>query len=387
MAVKRITCPKCSHEQRMGPECEACGVIFSRYKQVQERMQDEQTAQEAARAKNKRWLGTALQAVVLVALTAGGTYYYVASDTSSEQPEAPVTAIVTAQQPAEVAQPAARPVVSAPAAPRQQAEAPEIPRPISIEEARRATVSIETPWGSGSGFFVNNNYIVTNRHVVQMDEAVVAEFRRKVDLSRNMVELEKKKIRELRAQMKQTPQGPVHSQMKIVIAESERNLNAIMPDLEQAEARLAKLESNLQPSDIKIILADGSSHEANFLLISDKRDLALLSLYVNDVSHLQRPPADYQMKQGDKVFTIGSPIGLRNTVTSGVFSGYRKDPNDGSLYLQTDAAINPGNSGGPLIDESGFVHGVNTMIIKDTQGIGFAIPIETVFEEFSSTLY
>jgi S1-C subfamily serine protease len=51
--------------------------------------------------------------------------------------------------------------------------------------------------------------------------------------------------------------------------------------------------------------------------------------------------------------------------------------------LQTDAPINPGNSGGPLIDERGLVHGVNTMIIRDTQGIGFAIPIQTVMEEFS----
>lgn len=92
------------------------------------------------------------------------------------------------------------------------------------------------------------------------------------------------------------------------------------------------------------------------------------------------------MQQGDKVFTVGSPVGLRNTVTSGVFSGFRKRGDGGQVYLQTDAAINPGNSGGPLIDENGFVHGVNTMIIKDTEGIGFAIPIEKVYEEFGSTL-
>ena len=57
------------------------------------------------------------------------------------------------------------------------------------------------------------------------------------------------------------------------------------------------------------------------------------------------------------------------------------------VFLQTDAPINPGNSGGPLIDERGYVHGVNTMIIKNTEGIGFAIPIATVFEEFGSSIY
>jgi S1-C subfamily serine protease len=78
---------------------------------------------------------------------------------------------------------------------------------------------------------------------------------------------------------------------------------------------------------------------------------------------------------------------LRFTVTAGIFSGYRQQESDGQIYLQTDAAINPGNSGGPLIDEHGYARGVNTMILRDTQGIGFAIPIEKVFEEFSSTLY
>jgi S1-C subfamily serine protease len=70
-------------------------------------------------------------------------------------------------------------------------------------------------------------------------------------------------------------------------------------------------------------------------------------------------------------------------VTAGIFSGYRQREDTKEIFLQTDAPTNPGNSGGPLIDERGFVHGVNTMIIKDTQGIGFAIPIQAVFEEFS----
>lgn len=94
-----------------------------------------------------------------------------------------------------------------------------------------------------------------------------------------------------------------------------------------------------------------------------------------------------RMREGDKVYTIGSPVGLRNTVTSGIFSGYRSYSGDNQLYLQTDAAINPGNSGGPLIDENGYVRGVNTMILRDTEGIGFAIPIDVVFEEFSSSLF
>jgi serine protease Do len=122
------------------------------------------------------------------------------------------------------------------------------------------------------------------------------------------------------------------------------------------------------------------------MVVSEEYDLALLALFSDDATYIKRPPDGRIFRQGDKVYTIGSPVGLRNTVTSGVFSGYRVRESDNQMFLQTDAAINPGNSGGPLIDENGYVHGVNTMILKNTEGIGFAIPIAKVFEEFGSTL-
>lgn len=381
MAVKTIRCPKCSHEQRGGRECEACGVIFSRYKKVQERQQQQQAADELARDRKRKWLWSAVQTLVLVLLTAGGTYYYVSSTRNTP-------ALPTAQPPTITEE---RP--SAPESARADTPRPAVQprgevagRPMTIEEARQATVSIETPWGSGSGFFVTDNFIVTNRHVVKMEETQLADFRHKVKTTRDLVELEKQKIRDLHARLRETNHVPTRKQIKIIIDESERNLNTIMPQLEEAEQRLARMEEKPRPDDIKIILADGSTHVANFLLISDRHDLAILSLFVNEVKHLQRPPKNQRIQQGDKVFTIGSPVGLRNTVTAGVFSGYRKDPSNERLYLQTDAPINPGNSGGPLIDENGYVQGVNTMILQNTEGIGFAIPIDTVFEEFGSSL-
>ena len=73
------------------------------------------------------------------------------------------------------------------------------------------------------------------------------------------------------------------------------------------------------------------------------------------------------------------PVGLGHSVTSGVFSGHREI--EGVALLQTDAPINPGNSGGPLVDETGRVLGINTLKLRDTDGIGFAIPYSTALRE------
>jgi S1-C subfamily serine protease len=80
------------------------------------------------------------------------------------------------------------------------------------------------------------------------------------------------------------------------------------------------------------------------------------------------------------VYTIGNPSGLAYTVTTGVVSGLREM--NGKSYVQTDAPINAGNSGGPLINEQGRVIGINSMVMRGVNGIGFAIPIETMYAEF-----
>lgn len=82
-------------------------------------------------------------------------------------------------------------------------------------------------------------------------------------------------------------------------------------------------------------------------------------------------------KAGDRVFAVGSPLGLERTVTEGILSTKTR-PLEGSLYLQTTAQINPGNSGGPLFNMRGEVVGVTSMKIAFGEGIGFAIPVDTV---------
>jgi serine protease Do len=80
---------------------------------------------------------------------------------------------------------------------------------------------------------------------------------------------------------------------------------------------------------------------------------------------------------GERVFAIGSPMGLERTVTEGILSTKTRQL-QGELYLQTTAQINPGNSGGPLFNLGGEVIGVTNMKISFGEGLGFAIPSESV---------
>jgi S1-C subfamily serine protease len=256
-----------------------------------------------------------------------------------------------------------------------------------LREARSATVSIKTPNGTGSGFFIAEGNIITNRHVLEIAQETVDKLRHNIETGRQLIELEKKKIWDLRERLRKIPAGPTREQLKIVIEERQRNLEQILPKQEEAEQRLGLMDSKIRASDVEIILEGGETYRANDMMLSEDHDLALIYLYIPNQHYLTPPPSSKQIRQGDKVYTIGSPSGLRNTVTAGIFSGFRKRTTDDQVFLQTDAPINPGNSGGPLIDEEGYVLGVNTSILKDTEGIGFAIPINTVFEEFNLSSY
>lgn len=80
---------------------------------------------------------------------------------------------------------------------------------------------------------------------------------------------------------------------------------------------------------------------------------------------------------GDRVFAIGSPLGLERTVTEGILSTKTRQIG-GELYMQTTTQINPGNSGGPLFNLRGEVVGVTNMKLAFGEGLGFAIPVEAV---------
>jgi serine protease Do len=126
----------------------------------------------------------------------------------------------------------------------------------------------------------------------------------------------------------------------------------------------------------------GQIMEAKVLGIHEQVDLALLKIEATNLPSVSLR-SDVRVRQGELVLAIGSPEGLRDSVTMGVVSSVARqpDPDNPMVYIQTDAALNPGNSGGPLVDVDGDVVGINTLILSKgggSEGLGFAIPAEIV---------
>ncbi|HWQ90309.1 MAG TPA: trypsin-like peptidase domain-containing protein, partial [Clostridia bacterium] len=122
-----------------------------------------------------------------------------------------------------------------------------------------------------------------------------------------------------------------------------------------------------------------SYKEVRIVAMNKFEDLALLKIEEDQApkfKHLTLGSTRH-LAVGERVFAIGSPLGLERTVTEGILSTKTRQM-QGELYLQTTTQINPGNSGGPLFNLSGEVVGVTNMKITFGEGLGFAIPIEAV---------
>ena len=112
-------------------------------------------------------------------------------------------------------------------------------------------------------------------------------------------------------------------------------------------------------------------------------DLALLRI-ASDTSLPYAPLGDSRtLRVGDVVVAVGSPFGLTWTVTAGIVSALGRTMQSQAAgrviegVIQTDAALNPGNSGGPLLDAEGRVVGINTAVVREAQGLCFAVPSST----------
>lgn len=388
--MSSINCPKCGFNQDFGTDCVQCGINFKKYRataykeQVDALARSKEIQQRIEESRKEKKQGFKAFAPILGILSvAGGLLLWVFSSDSSKPNSTTPLAVsnnnIQVDKKANSPKPSKNTNLSSQLSAAVSAKNP-------IEKARNATVFIQTNWGTiGSGFIINKQcLVVTNRHVV--DPQTAKQSVSDSPIYQEVLAKETHKINQKIAELKK-------SLVKLKEKLSDKNIKvlAIKDEIAKLNREKSKLpaklmqsglsESNLgdTPSGFQVSLVDGTSFDILFADLSDNYDLAAFTLPTQNCPYLE-VGEQQQLKQGETVYTIGSPSGLTYTVTSGVFSGYRKD---GDLtIIQTDAPINPGNSGGPLITSDGKVIGVNTAILGGTEGIGFSLPVSYALSEF-----
>ncbi len=146
---------------------------------------------------------------------------------------------------------------------------------------------------------------------------------------------------------------------------------------------------------LSVTFSNGNGYSATVLGTDSYSDLAVLSV---DASASEFKPVEIvsssTLRVGDPVIAIGNPYGLVGSLTTGVVSALGRTLTEEEYaggfaianIIQTSAPINPGNSGGPLLNAIGKVVGVTTAIVSDSQGLGFAIPSNTILREISALI-
>ncbi len=147
-------------------------------------------------------------------------------------------------------------------------------------------------------------------------------------------------------------------------------------------------------TDLSVTFSNGNGYAATVLGTDPYADLAVLSI---DAPTYEFRPVDIvsssTLEVGDQVIAIGNPYGLVGSLTTGIVSAVGRTIIEDTAagfsianIIQTSTPINPGNSGGPLLNVLGNVVGITTAIVSDSQGLGFAVPSNTILREISSLI-
>ncbi len=146
------------------------------------------------------------------------------------------------------------------------------------------------------------------------------------------------------------------------------------------------LEPSVSPGR-SVLKRHGRTVGAQIVAIDQETDIAVVKVDAHNLPALPFGDSD-SLRAGQLVLAFGSPLGLESSVSMGVVSAVARQltPDDPMIYIQTDATINPGNSGGALVDTSGKLVGINTLIYTQSggsEGIGFAAPSNIVRNVFT----
>jgi serine protease Do len=287
----------------------------------------------------------------------------------------------------------------------------------AIQQASLAVVSIENPLVNGSGFFISEDgFILTNKHIVkptetsewqelqekfneankayrESDEVLRRERGRLHEMEKSLKEYRKAIDRYKRSYSESIAEVEAEAEYDMYMRryhEQERDYRRVKKEYleDKRKYEIIRSEINILSSSsilsksYKITLKNGKELKARLVSVSDTSDLALLKTDRYKTPYILLGDNE-PVRRGIKVFAIGSPLGMKDVITSGIVAGFKDE------YVITDAKLLPGSSGGPLLTENGKAIGINSMKISEIiggEGYGVAIAIDTALSEYGKYL-
>lgn len=278
-----------------------------------------------------------------------------------------------------------------------------------IQSTTLAVMKIETPTGTGSGFFISSSgHIITNKHVVRPTKASIERVNKELEKAKVTIKNQKNVLKRRRENLKRMKenldnrmadveyfssddkkaQDKVNAKYRRQYLDAKKDVEkyrkVVVKNVRKYDAEKSSIDRRIANAAVAnrftLYLKDETKLVASLVKTSRKQDLALLKLD-GYTTPFVRIVENHKPRQGVGVFAVGSPLGLNDYVTSGVVTSIKEEE------IITDAQILPGNSGGPLVDEKGYLLGVNTAKILavnsfGSEGFGIAIPLEIVKKEF-----
>ena len=349
-------CPKCSRKITNKIECKNCGLIFDRYFKAEALRRAEEKAQAEKKARVKSIISATLSFILVIGVVVSALYYY-----TNRPPGTSTASVSTAPQPS------------------KQTSAPKDTDPVPIKRAKKATVSINSPLGNGTGFFIARDLLITNRSIVEQKPDGLDDARKTFATFRDQVATETEKLEQMKLQFQEMADGTTKQELAAIIEDGEQQLARALKQQQQLEDKVLEIEAQRENNEILVVLNDGSQKKIAQTQIGELSNLALLTVTDANSGYIALPPADSPIAEGSPVFMIGP----RNVSVAATFNGMFQGERRNEYFIVTDRPFNTSNSGAPLIDENGFIRGVSIQTGFEAAGSGHAVPIETVRAEFN----